>query len=392
MRICFIADSSSIHVRRIISFYVGEKDEILVLSSAQEVSDIPGTKTVHLLAGNELSSALSFPLRVANKSWHLRWNIFLLRLLRKRAFCVEQIQGFDPDVIYCWRSFPEGILASHCAIRPLLLRTAGPDISKLPKYPVYKQIIRKALRSADVIVTEAHWEKQLVRDLCGARAKVEANTIGVNTNLFRPTASRNNLRDKYGLSREAFVVVSNRDLGGHYNGWLVVKAIQSIMDKCPDLELFYINPSKLGLRTKPKVEAVVRRFPRIRFIDGGVPHSEVPDILGCGDVYISFSSYDGTPYSLLEAMACGLIPIVAELPQLHEFMEQGVSGYFVPQHDINSLASVVCNLYKDRQTIPAMSARCVSKIQEEALYEVCSERIRDLLKNLGHADRTEKTI
>ena len=116
-----------------------------------------------------------------------------------------------------------------------------------------------------------------------------------------------------------------------------------------------------------------------------MPHCQVPEVLSCGDVYISFSSYDGIPNSVLEAMACGLVPVVAELPQLHEWIEHGVTGYIVPQHDIKRLSSVVGQLYENSQILTDMSVRCVSKIQEQGRYEICMKRTRNLLEHISQA-------
>jgi glycosyltransferase involved in cell wall biosynthesis len=397
MRICFIADSSSLHVKRIVSYYLRYQDQILVLSTASQLSNIPGVKTVYLLNVKK-----PFPTVFHTKEGQKKKSIAYLKLLipqflkvrvkhtwrdlyllRKRVFCMAEIDKFNPEVIYSFRSFPEGMLASYCHIRPLLMRTAGPDISKLPRYPLYRQLIRRSLRAADVLVTESLWEREMLRDLCGDQVSPEVSIIGVDTNLFRPPASRERLRDKYNLPHDAFVVVSNRYLGGHYNGWLVVKAIESLIERCPRLILLYVTPSKMDLRSKAKIEAVTVRFPRIRFLDGPLPHAEMPDILGCGDVYISFASFDGVPNSLLEAMACGLVPIVAELPQLGEWVEENITGYFVPQHDVKKLSSTLSDLYKNAQFLPSISQRCVSKIRECGSYGQASERTRNLLKELA---------
>jgi glycosyltransferase involved in cell wall biosynthesis len=195
--------------------------------------------------------------------------------------------------------------------------------------------------------------------------------------------SQESLREKYGLRQDAFVVISNRYLAGHYNGWMVVNAIQSIMEQCPALVLLYLNPSTMGPHIRTKADAITASFPRIKFLDGPVPYRVMPEILGCGDIYISFSALDGVPNSLLEAMACGLVPIVGELPQLHEWVEPGVTGYFVPQTDIKGLASVVCDLYQNRQTLPEMSAQCIATIREQGSFDVCSAHIRELLESLA---------
>jgi len=404
MKICFIADSSSIHVRRIILHLLQKGDNVLVLSSSSDRIDIPGTRTVFLLNRNEPPfNAISLKEQKRDKGFvhfvkslvspslkfFLESTLKTVALQRTWTVCIREIQEFNPEVIYCFRTVPEGMLASKCHVRPLFLRTAGSDISQFPKYPLYSRAIRKSLQTADVLVTESLWESKLIQDLCGHNVAPKVNVIGVDTDRFRPPVSRDELRNRYGLPRDAFVVVTNRYLDKPYNGWLVLKAIESILGQNDNLVLFYASPIKRDRQTKERTELIVRNCPRIRFLDGPRPHSEVPDILGCGDAYISFSSVDGIPNSVLEAMACGLVPVVAELPQFHEWIEHGVNGYFVRQHDAEHLASVISHLYRNRKGLCEMSARCVSKVRTQGSYKVCAERARDLLKQLAYRSGTE---
>src|SRR5262245_49708316 len=159
MRVCFIADSSSIHTQRIVSHSVQKGDEILVLSSALYLADLPGTRTIHLLDKGDAVFTTAYEQRKPQTDLKARVKsvipvsakLLLIEirrafwLLSKRKFCAEELRRFDPDIIFAFRSFPEGVLAAYCHVRPLILRTAGPDVSKLPKYPVFKQLIRQAV-------------------------------------------------------------------------------------------------------------------------------------------------------------------------------------------------------------------------------------------------------
>jgi len=393
MRICFIADSSSIHVRRIVSYFVGQKDDVLILSSSTCIADIPNAKTIYLLdvksapanrssmgkRDNQFIRYLKSFVSDSLKSF-IQSTVKNMCLLSKRVICVDAIERFNPEVIYCFRSFPEGAVGSYSHVRPLLLRTAGPDISLFPKYPVYRQLTRRALMAADVVVTESHWERQLLQKLCRRGVNPEVGVIGIDTSIFRPATSRSALRQRYNLPTDAFVVVTNRYLDGWYNGWLVVEAIRTILEKCPNLILVYVTPLAISPRMRPKVHSVMLDSPRVKFLEGPLGHPEVAKILACGDLYVSFASFDGIPNSLLEAMACGLVPITADLPQLHEWIDHGRSGYFVPQYDTKALATIVNSLYNNREPLSAMSARCISKIREQASHDACMERTRDLLK------------
>jgi len=396
MKICFIADSSSIHVKRIAKYHLKQRDEVFVVSTSTVRSDIPGAKMAYLIAAAEREPGMA-PANGRSRMLQnlLRWGVprgarsYLRRtlrdlsVLRSRRTCAEEMAEFNPDIVFCHRAFPEGVLASWCYAKPLVIRTAGPDISKWPKYPVYRQLIRYGLRSTSLILTESAWEKDWLRRLCGGAVRIEVSIIGIDTVIFQPQPMREKLRERYGLPKDAFVVVTNRYLTGHYNGWLVVEALESIMRDHPRLILLYASPLKMDADTKARAEAVMSRCSAIRIFEGPITQLEVADILACGDLYVSFSSYDGIPNSVLEAMACGLVPVVADLPQLHEWIDSGVDGYHVPQYDKEALASMVSDLYWRRGALPQMAARCVEKIRTRASYELCSEKTRCLMKNLA---------
>ena len=158
MKICFIADMNSIHVKRIISYFVREKDDILILSSAPKAASVPGARTVHLLgsylpflapaSGEEKRPPT---LRTPVKSFIPRSLKVLinrtkrnLHLFSKRAYCRAEIQRFASEVIYGFRCFPEGMLAALCHVPPLVLRTAG-EVTKLIRQPAYIGSLRDKL-------------------------------------------------------------------------------------------------------------------------------------------------------------------------------------------------------------------------------------------------------
>jgi glycosyltransferase involved in cell wall biosynthesis len=57
-------------------------------------------------------------------------------------------------------------------------------------------------------------------------------------------------------------------------------------------------------------------------------------------VAVSPSTHDGTPNTLLEAMACGCFPIAGDLESLREWITPGVNGLLVDP-EIRALADAV---------------------------------------------------
>jgi glycosyltransferase involved in cell wall biosynthesis len=59
------------------------------------------------------------------------------------------------------------------------------------------------------------------------------------------------------------------------------------------------------------------------------------------EIFISLSTHDGTPNSLLEAMACGCFPITGDIESLREWIIPGVNGLLVEPSKPQTVAEAV---------------------------------------------------
>ena len=77
---------------------------------------------------------------------------------------------------------------------------------------------------------------------------------------------------------------------------------------------------------------------RVSFL-GQVDNQRLPDILRSADVFVSTSLSDGTNISLLEAMACGVFPVVTRIEGNEQWIKDGKNGYLVPLDKPDCLAA-----------------------------------------------------
>ena len=62
-------------------------------------------------------------------------------------------------------------------------------------------------------------------------------------------------------------------------------------------------------------------------VPDNISYYEIPELLYSCDIYVSIPNIDGTSMSLLECMACGLIPVISDLPAAREWVCNGENGY-----------------------------------------------------------------
>lgn len=86
-------------------------------------------------------------------------------------------------------------------------------------------------------------------------------------------------------------------------------------------------------------------------------------------IYLSFSSSEGTPISLLEAMANGVAPIVSEITAHTQLVTQGENGFLFPVHDISAASQKMLFLMEHQELIKNFSNKNLEKAKRYSIGE-----------------------
>jgi glycosyltransferase involved in cell wall biosynthesis len=89
--------------------------------------------------------------------------------------------------------------------------------------------------------------------------------------------------------------------------------------------------------TAPLLHAVEERIardralrPRVRLL-GRVPHERVQQLMRAADLFVLGSHREGSGYSLIEALACGLPPVVTDIPSFRALTAGTVGRLWAPR-------------------------------------------------------------
>ena len=74
-------------------------------------------------------------------------------------------------------------------------------------------------------------------------------------------------------------------------------------------------------------------------------------LIGCADVMVSVSSNDSLPNCMLETMACGVPVMMSDIPQIHEWIVDGVNGYLCSPRDPDVLTEKIRNIFKNENNV-----------------------------------------
>ncbi len=100
----------------------------------------------------------------------------------------------------------------------------------------------------------------------------------------------------------------------------------------------------------------------------------VPYLAQCS-VYVLPSYREGTPKTVLEAMACFKAIITTDAPGCRETVENGKNGYLVPVKDVASLADKMIELIENPERIREMAACGRQMVEEKFDVQKVNEQV-----------------
>lgn len=96
--------------------------------------------------------------------------------------------------------------------------------------------------------------------------------------------------------------------------------------------------------------------------------ADVRPFLEKASVYVLPSYHEGTPKSVLEAMACGRAIVTTDAPGCRETVHDGINGYLVPVRDAEAVAEKALALLQDPARCAAFGK--ASREMAEAVFDV----------------------
>jgi glycosyltransferase involved in cell wall biosynthesis len=99
-------------------------------------------------------------------------------------------------------------------------------------------------------------------------------------------------------------------------------------------------------------------------------------------VMVSPSIHDGTPNSLLEAMACGTFPVCGDLESIREWITHGENGLLVDPTNPKALAEAIVWALKDSQMRKRAAKINAQIVAERADYKQNMERAEAFYQNI----------
>jgi glycosyltransferase involved in cell wall biosynthesis len=137
--------------------------------------------------------------------------------------------------------------------------------------------------------------------------------------------SRNEARNKTGMMGSPVFLWVGR-LDDNKDPLTVLNGFEVVFEKYKDAGLYMIyNDDKLSNEVKEKIEGS-EIFKNKVYLLGKITHQAIENYYNSAEYFVLGSHYEGSGYALSEALRCGCVPIITNIPSFRMMTNRGQFG------------------------------------------------------------------
>jgi glycosyltransferase involved in cell wall biosynthesis len=336
--IAYVADGSSVHTRRFLSYLANKGFNIHLITYTP--SHIENVK-IH----NVATDRTKIPLRIIQS----------IRLIRR----------IKPDVLHAFYITNNGVVAALSGFHPLVLSAWGDDIATDPERSgILKLLIKLALKFATLVETADELGRERLTELGCDPGKIFVQNMGVDTSLFSPGARSETLRKELKID-DSYSVLCARWWKPEYRVDVCIKAIPLVLQRIPNVKFIFVGGGPLEKELKD-LTAKLGVSAGALFV-GNIPEEDMAGYLASVDLYVDTVGDSraraleldfrgnilkargggGMGQTTRQAMACGTPQILGD--HMNVRLASWFRGLMYKQMDHRDLAEKIVALLNDKK-------------------------------------------
>jgi glycosyltransferase involved in cell wall biosynthesis len=235
--------------------------------------------------------------------------------------------------------------------------------------PVKQWIDRQASRKTSVVVAvSARLERYLADGVGISRKKLRTIHNGVDTAVFTPGRATDAFRARFDIPRDALVI-------GSVGRLEPVKAYENLLRAAPLLRSRLTSPFRVVLfgdgSQRAMLQALVSELGLGDVVRLPGWTTEAVEAYRLIDLFVLPSRSEGQSVSLMEAMSCGVAPVVTDVGANAEMLGPALADFVVPPDQPDALADAIARLAQPARSLDAIR----SDVRERAVSEYGLDRM-----------------
>ncbi len=239
-----------------------------------------------------------------------------------------------------------------------------------PRVNFLRAVQRWYTAAAATVVAPSHYSASLVAGwgIDSNRVRVIYNALDPVPNLSPRDQARRDLHINFPL------ILTIARLVPWKNVDKVIRAMMSVREKFPEARLIIIGDGP----ERANLQSLISNLGDAVTLLGAQPPDVVHRYLRAADVFVLFSTYEGLPHTVLEAMQAETPVIVSDAGGNLEVVENGISGWVVNKNDEAGLAAAIAEVIAHPESAAARAKAASTKLDRFSWSRLVNEYDRAL--------------
>ena len=299
------------------------------------------------------------------------------------------LSEIEPDLVHAMRiPFEGAVAAASMPSAPLLISIWGNDFTlHAPASPMMRSLTRRTLSNSTALHTDNHRDAELAKKwgFAGHRPQlVLPSNGGVRRDIFYPGEPGQSEHPALTHILETLapgvpVVVNPRGFRAYVRNDTFFRSIPKLLERVPSA--VFLCPGMADQRQAEEWIARLQIGDSVHLLPKLAP-SDLAVVFRRAQVSVSPSEHDGTPNTLLEAMACGAYPVAGDLQSIREWIEDGKNGTLVDPASAEQLAEAMARALEDAEVREQAAVENIRIVETRADYEQGMERAEAFYEEL----------
>ncbi len=290
----------------------------------------------------------------------------------------ENVLKNNIDLIHGQFAYPGGVvglLAKRKTGRPLVVSLYGYDMNVVKEagYGLRLRkrtdvLVRTALKNADAVICVSSDLRRKAMEMGVPEEKLYTLFVTTNTDKFRPPTKQDSrelkeIRKKFGVSEEDFLILNARHLTAIYGIEYLVKAAKLVTERVKNAKFIIAGEGDLY----PKLSSLISELglhDNVKLV-GVVPKQMMPKLMQACDIYVNTSLSDGTSPSLIEASASGKPIVSFNVGGAADIIEHGITGLLVQPKNLEELAERIVQILENPGTLKEMGVKARRRAEDK---------------------------
>ena len=372
LRLLFIGNPASTFIQRWLRYFVEQ---------GHAVHLVPYPDTFAFVSDKALDGVKIYKLRDRGLS---KWKGFYKKylILRNILLCHKILKQYPIDIVHAHYISGCGWIGSFLNFHPFVLTAWGSDTNVDPYRSIfYRYLTGRAIRAADLITANSNDLIQKLIRMGADPGKAHHIQGGLEIEQFPFRRGNDKLQTELGLKDE-LVVLSTRSLSKVYNIDILVRTIPIVKNEFPNVKFIFIYRGTSDQeRNLKQLIREVKATDSVLLV-GSVDNFHIADYYQLADIFISITSSEGMPVSLTEAMACGAVPVVSDLPVFRDWIRPHINGLIVPVRDVAATANAIVTLLKNPEMCQSISHQNRNLVVERLDYRQWMQQVEQIYYSL----------